>query len=281
MWNLKRFLYLVIGLVALVFVVTLVWMLAPSSRQTAPPPEPTSSADSSPATQKAKGIPIPSTEEQIQETASDHHYTINVLYPTFHLSSSKEDEDALNADLESLIQKELHAFYSQATYPIPGEETVLSQLSMTYDILHADTKYVVVEFSVNSYSAGSAHPFGYALTFVYDVVAHKQLTLKDVFMQSDEETLNTLSKAAKDSLMESEQQRGTLDTFQKEWITTGTLPTPENFSSFVLTPGNLVLIFPPYQVASYADGPKRVTIPLETLANLKDPGAGVYFRDMF
>jgi len=54
---------------------------------------------------------------------------------------------------------------------------------------------------------------------------------------------------------------GNLD---QEWIDRGTQDW-EDFGSFVFLPAGIGILFAPYQVACYADGPQFVEIPYERI----------------
>ena len=58
-----------------------------------------------------------------------------------------------------------------------------------------------------------------------------------------------------------------LDDMQLDWIRNGTSPTPESLQFFYIDGNNLVIMFPPYQVAAYVAGLFESRIPL---ADLKD-----------
>jgi len=53
----------------------------------------------------------------------------------------------------------------------------------------------------------------------------------------------------------------------KDWIRRGAAPQWSNFAAFVIRPDALEIEYPPYQVASYADGPQVSRLPL---AGLRD-----------
>ncbi len=99
---------------------------------------------------------------------------------------------------------------------------------------------------------GGAHPNTTFASFVFDMRTHRLLRLADLF--TDEPTaLKLLSELATRRL------EMALDgtTFPE-----GYAPRAENFSVFVLDGADLVFTFPPYQVASYAQGPQTLRVPL-------------------
>jgi hypothetical protein len=62
----------------------------------------------------------------------------------------------------------------------------------------------------------------------------------------------------------------------KKWVEEGTAPTPANFAVFLIDGLDtraigVTVVFPPYQVASYADGPQQVEVPAKVFYDLLKP----------
>ena len=53
--------------------------------------------------------------------------------------------------------------------------------------------------------------------------------------------------------------------FDQLWVRRGTAPTIDNYRHFEFTDNGLEIMFPPYQVASWADGQINITIPYEDI----------------
>jgi len=124
-------------------------------------------------------------------------------------------------------------------------------------VAHGRYLSVVME---GSEFAGGAHPAAIYRTYVFDTEAGGFLTLGDLFKPGSdfltEISSSTLAAIAK------------LDIGDADWNKSGTSPQTDNFRLFWLAEDGLHILFPPYQVASYAEGPHEVTIPFRGLENL-------------
>jgi hypothetical protein len=58
---------------------------------------------------------------------------------------------------------------------------------------------------------------------------------------------------------------------QSDWVRRGASADVANFTAFNVTDDGLVLTFPPYQVASWANGPQEVTVPWSRLRDVLNP----------
>ena len=99
---------------------------------------------------------------------------------------------------------------------------------------------------------GGAHPNTTYDSFVFDLRSQARLALADVF---------TDAPAALAVLSDLAQTRLTL-ALDGLLFPEGYAPKAENFSVFVLDGADLVFTFPPYQVASYAQGTQTLRVPL-------------------
>ncbi len=100
-------------------------------------------------------------------------------------------------------------------------------------------------------------------TFTFDTTTGAGLALADIFV-SGANYLDTLSQLARARLP------GIIgDRYDMNAIKDGTTPIEENFKNFFFDNHDLVVLFPPYQVAAYSEGPQTLRIPLSLLTNLK------------
>ncbi|MDO8231770.1 MAG: RsiV family protein [bacterium] len=102
-------------------------------------------------------------------------------------------------------------------------------------------------------------------TFTFDVKTGDRLKLGDIFMPGTNylETLSLLSQSKLPAVIG---QRADTSTINK-----GTAPEENNFERFFLDTKELVLLFPPYQVAAYSEGPQTLRIPLTELSSILKP----------
>ncbi|MDP2849039.1 MAG: DUF3298 domain-containing protein [Humidesulfovibrio sp.] len=99
---------------------------------------------------------------------------------------------------------------------------------------------------------GGAHPNTTYASFVFDLRTQAQLMLADIFTDAPA-ALGVLSQLA------TRRMALVLDGLA---FPEGMEPKAENFSIFVLDGAELVFTFPPYQVASYAQGTQTLRVPL-------------------
>jgi hypothetical protein len=139
---------------------------------------------------------------------------------------------------------------------------------------------------------GGAHPLPLLVTFTQHLPSGKLVALGDLFADNAA-ALKALSAEARRRLeadFEARLQQQIPDAKARieqiksthEWIEKGTEPAIENFANFLVDGVDgqaigLTLMFPAYQVASYADGPQQVTVPAKVFyAQLKPE-----YRDAF
>ena len=139
---------------------------------------------------------------------------------------------------------------------------------------------------------GGAHPKPLLATFTEHVPSGKLVALGDLFTDSGA-ALKALSAEARRRLeadfdarlaqqIPDAKARAAQIKASRDWIEKGTEPSAENFANFLVDGVDgkaigLTLMFPPYQVASYADGPQQIAVPAKVFyAQLKPE-----YRDAF
>lgn len=167
--------------------------------------------------------------------------------------------------VDSILAKERAAFLEPIADPefvnySPGPLT----LDIQYETVGFSPDHLSLNLIIYTFSGG-AHGMTYFETFTFDLVNDVELTLDDIFLP-DTAYLEVIAPMAIAALTE---QLG--DMSDPDWIEMGAGPFPENYVNWMLTPDALVFIFEPYQVAAYAAGPQRVTIPLTALQDILAP----------
>ena len=135
-------------------------------------------------------------------------------------------------------------------------------LEISYEIAQANSEFVSALVRYGGYQGG-AHGYQNTVSFNYDVVNQKIMSLSDLFPEDANylETLSSFSKANLTDLFTSKE--GTqLDEFFQDMIDAGTAPTLENYQVFTFTNDMLTIYFGEYQVAPYVYGPQKVEFPL-------------------
>lgn len=118
-----------------------------------------------------------------------------------------------------------------------------------------------------------AHPNTYYRTFTFDTKTGKGVDLSDIFSSTD--YLTTLSNMSRAQLPSVIAKKGGMKVSEvdTDYIQRGTTPDTDNFTNWYIEKGNLVLIFPPYQVGPYVIGEQEVSLPLSSL-----PGVSATFK---
>ncbi|MDR1855551.1 MAG: DUF3298 and DUF4163 domain-containing protein [Desulfovibrio sp.] len=120
---------------------------------------------------------------------------------------------------------------------------------------------VSVTFQLWTYTGG-AHGNRDIIALNYDMRSGQRLGLVDIFEDSDK-AVELMSRWSRAELTKRLAKNG-WGTIAR-MIEDGTAPQSENFSSLTLIPEGVCINFQEYQVAPYAAGPQKVTMPLEEL----------------
>ena len=126
------------------------------------------------------------------------------------------------------------------------------------------THIVSVLVSGSQYTQG-AHSNPVYATLAYDLDTGKVLQLSDLFKPGTP-YVKEISDAATAQLMK---QHVAEDFSDANWIKSGAGPEEHNFQFFAVLDVGLEIYFPPYQIASYVDGPQSVLIPAAQLKGWK------------
>lgn len=134
-----------------------------------------------------------------------------------------------------------------------------------------DDSYISFVMRIGGYNGG-AHGYENIVSFNYDVIGQKEVTLADLF-PDDTEYLKTVSDFSRTELLrqfgalfdpanaeEGESVESVMQSLTS-MLDAGTEPTPENFSVFTFTDTDITLYFSQYQVAPYVYGEQQVTMP--------------------
>jgi hypothetical protein len=219
------------------------------------------------ATMNAKG--------DFEYKKSTDYVEIEATYPSKTSLSGEADAKA-RLTMESWVDERVAAFEKQ----VNGELLTPSEMAR----LKADGRKYAMGISYSTYTSeghvsyvyqiyedmGGAHPNTYYTTFTFDQ-SGTALDLADLF-KPGARYLDRLSKLSYDYLVVDLAKRFSvkLDEDQLDWVRMGTEPSPEALQFFYLDQSNLVIIFPPYQVAAYVAGKSEVRIPLSELSELSD-----------
>lgn len=160
-------------------------------------------------------------------------------------------------------------------------------LDLNFAVARRTADFVSVTASGSSFIGGT-HGMPILASFNLDIADGKLKTLSDLF--ADAQTgLKAVSAECRRQLegryeaklradpgsMTPAQQDSNIQSM-KRWIEKGTQPTAGNFDVFLIDGLDtraigVTVIFPPYQVAAYADGPQQVEVPAKVFYDLLKP----------
>jgi hypothetical protein len=217
---------------------------------------------------------------QIREKNKKLKYEIDLAYPQL-VGSVDPNFEKFNQTVRGLVNKKIADFKREMTPsaedqpatdspPVPGDESLGSDINIGYTVALAKDDLISVEFTVSSYSAGAAHPNSYAEVVNYDLKNGRLLKLADLFLPGSK-YLQTLSRYSIESLKKQAKDQGDGATVDDEWIQKGAAPELTNYDNWTITKKGLGITFDPYQVGSYAAGPQYVMLPYLSLKEIIKP----------
>lgn len=204
------------------------------------------------------------------------YYDIKAVYPAKTALQKSAGAAADAKAIEIMKQFEMNsiaAFKENGNFANLTPEDVRIQglgsdrkysLDITYTT-HVGTHTVSYVFMQYMDTLG-AHPNGYYRTFTFNSKTGAGLVLGDLFTPNAD-YLATVSKESRRILPA---QLADIEGVSEKEVDTkmindGTTPDADNFQNWYIEKGNLVLIFPQYQVAPYVAGPQEVYLPLSSL----------------
>jgi len=172
--------------------------------------------------------------------------------------------DAFNAAMDDLVNTQIQDFAQQHADAIKAVPDSMSSLKIEFKRFLWTNDVVSLRYSISFYYAGAAHPGFYSISMNYDLKNGKFLTLADLFTP-DAKYLDVISGYATAEL----KTQGRL-TFPE-----GAQPKEENYQNWNLTDAALNLMFDPYQVGSWAEGPTEILMPYGALKAIVNPAGPI------
>lgn len=134
-----------------------------------------------------------------------------------------------------------------------------------YEVVHRDPRYVSLRQVLARY-VGGAHPSNEVRTWNLDLRVGRVVQLAELFRPGSG-WLERVAELSQQALADALGPDG-----DPEWIARGAGPEVANFAAWTLGDGGLDITFQEYQVAAYALGTPRITIPAADLIGLLVPG---------
>ena len=127
-----------------------------------------------------------------------------------------------------------------------------------------------IHYNIYTCQAGARHPYAYFKTFVFflDPIVRIQ-SLEEIFDEPSNEALKVLQSSVREQLLapkfavEGEESWS----LNPAWVERGTNAW-ENFHAFVFKEDGIEILFAPYEVSCYADGPQSVVVSYKPLLSL-------------
>ncbi len=208
-------------------------------------------------------------------------YTFQIVYPAL-----APEWRALDAAVHQFAAAQKNDFIGASTAPDRASGPDYS-LDLTFAIARRTANFVSVMATGSSF-IGGAHGMPIVASFNLDFTDGKLKTLSDLFVDA-QAGLQALSAECRRQLEGRYEARlredpGAMTTAQQasdiqmmnRWVEKGTTPAPANFAVFLIDGLDtraigVTVVFPPYQVASYADGPQQVEVPAKVFYDLLKP----------
>ena len=179
---------------------------------------------------------------------SNNKYTYQVDYYESSINAvDKKIHDWLDSELEEFKQYENY-------------NDIKNDFYTTHE-LHTYKNINFLQYTISSYTGG-AHYGLKTKQFTYDDKGNF-LELKDFFNTPN--YLEILSSLSYDELVKLKINE------DLEWLKEGTKPLDDNISLFYFDGSGLQLTFPPYQVAPWASGIIKITIPIDKISKWLRP----------
>jgi hypothetical protein len=207
--------------------------------------------------------------KQIKESNKKLNYEIDAHYPQI-TGGSNPNFEKFNSVVRASVTKKVAGFRKDLE-PKEGDEpppegSMGSNLGVSYQVMLAQDDLISVEFDIENYYQGAAHPNTFTEVVNYDLKNGKQLKLADLFKPGAKYLqaianycIADLKKQAKDKSL------------QDDEIQNGAAPNAKNYQSWTIMKKGLGINFDAYQVGPYAAGPQYVLVPYSAVKDLINP----------
>ncbi|MCD9187592.1 MAG: DUF3298 and DUF4163 domain-containing protein [Pyrinomonadaceae bacterium] len=172
-----------------------------------------------------------------------------------------------NKFVEAEVMKTVNSFrkdmmtMTAADLKFAKQNGMSNYLELDYVLESANDRVISIGFYYSTFEGG-AHPNHFSSAVNFDLKTGTVVALKDLF-RPNANYLKTISALCIEKLKEDDSEG-----FDDEWLKTGAGPKAENFSSWNIKKKGILITFDPYQVASYAAGPKEVLLTYDELKSI-------------
>ena len=209
--------------------------------------------------------------KQIKDSNKKLVYEIAAQFPQL-TGGDNPNFEKFNQTVRGSVVKKIAEFKKDMA-PKPDEEpppenSMGSDLSISYEIALARDDFVSVLLIVSSYYQGAAHPNGYSEAVNFDLKNGKVLKLADLFKPGTK-YLQALSTYCVADLKKQSKAKG--DMLDDSSISSGAAPALKNYHSWTIKKQGLGVEFDAYQVGPYAAGAQSVVVPYSAIKDLINP----------
>ena len=188
-------------------------------------------------------------------------YDISIEYPQF--SGVKKD---FNKRIQVTVEESLQKFKDEVQEVEAGKKSEEGKNGAAYTFTTSwspeQLSPRMISFVLHTvYFTGGAHGGHDIYTFNYDGKIKKEITLDAIF-NSVPNYLNRISDFVANDLKDQLNVSSEGERFDESVLVSGTAPLAKNFTRFTLGTDSITFHFPEYQVAPYAAGEQKVTMPL-------------------
>jgi hypothetical protein len=204
-------------------------------------------------------------KKEIKEENKKKNYSISVSYHLMEGHREKTIQDNFNKYIKEIVNERVEDFKNdmQDWQQVKDFE---SSFEIDDTILLQNENVISIRLDGYEYYSGAAHPLTFFVSVNYDLNKNAAIKLKDLFTG---DYLRIISDLCIQDLVKQRNEYAADDT-DVSWIREGAGPKDDNYKVFNMTDSSLIVTFPVYQVASYAEGPREVTIPYSKIMKIID-----------
>ncbi len=190
-------------------------------------------------------------KEELHILESTDNYDLKIDYPDVENKEIKKK-------IDEYVKKQKDDFLNNVK---AVEDIEQPKYDFNLSVNVNDYKDITHVYMLTFAYTGGAHYTRDDTSLYYDNKTKEFVDLKYFF--KDEESFKKLSSIAYYYVLKLEDK-----TFDELWVKRGTDPTIDNYRHFNFKDEGLEILFPPYQIASWADGEIKITIPYEEINDL-------------
>ena len=190
-------------------------------------------------------------KEELHILESTDNYDLKIDYPDVENKKIKKK-------IDEYVKKQKDDFLNNVK---DVEDIKQPKYDFNLSVNVNDYKDITHVYMLTFAYTGGAHYTRDDTSLYYDNKTKEFVDLKYFF--KDEESFKKLSSIAYYYVLKLEDK-----TFDELWVKRGTDPTIDNYRHFNFKDEGLEILFPPYQIASWADGEIKITIPYEEINDL-------------